>query len=139
MVEHQLIVHSYRDLLRAALRAVHFKTPNRYQVRHILRDSFRGVAHIDGRRRDAGPFVERKIKNTLAFLERARESAGVEHKVLNSILMTRWHREHKNKQRWPLGLNDNTDVARDLRRRCTLQFDATLEMLNRSEDLCLAV
>lgn len=126
-----VVSSAYRRLLRTALQAVRFSTPARYQVQSILRDSFRHSP--------LSTFTPRRIKNTVRFLERARECNGIEHKILRNILHVRYWRDHREKHKPPGGLKENTDVAVDLRRNVPAQFDATLHVFNETMDLCLRV
>lgn len=126
------IIPAYRHLFRTSLQAVRFSTPARYQVRSILRDSFRNSP--------ASAFNPRRIGNTIAFLEQAREHNGYEHKILRNICHIRyWRDNHKEKQK-PMGaMKTNTDVAVDLRKNLPDQYDATLTVFNETMDLCLRV
>lgn len=125
------ISSAYRRLLRTSLQAVQYSTPARYQVKDILRDSFRNSS--------AAAFIPRRIENTIGFLEKAVEHNGLEHKILRNILHVRYWRDNPKKDKRPQRLKENTDVARDLRRNIGTQFDATLTLFNESAGLCLRV
>lgn len=122
---------AYRQLLRTSLQAVRFATPARYQIRSILREAFRNSPRI--------AFNQRRIRNTLAFLEQAREHNGFEHKILRNILHVRFWRDHPKKDRLPPTMKQNNEVGVDLRRNVPGQFDATLTLFNESTDMCLRV
>jgi len=125
------VTSAYRQLLRVSLQAVRFSTPARYQVQGILRDSFRNLP--------AAAFTPRKVKNTINFLEQAREHNGLEHKILRNILHVRYWRDNREKQRPGGAMKENTDVGADLRQHVGGQFDATLTVFNESMDLCLRI
>lgn len=126
------IITAYRSLLRTSLHAVQYATPGKYQVRDILRDSFRNSP--------ATAFIPRRIANTLRFLGRARDYQGLENKILKNITRIRWERSYGYDSGKLTGaIKENTDVGRDLRVNVPGQFDATLAMLNESEGLCLRV
>ena len=129
-VHNPAVISAYRRLLRTALQAVRFSSPARYQIRNILRDSFRDSP--------SEAFIPRRIDNTVAFLEQAREHNGLEHKILRNIAHVRYYRENREKPRAQFW-KDNTDVALDLRQSIVGQFDATLTVFNESMDLCLRV
>lgn len=122
---------AYRKLLRVSLQAVRFSTPARYQIRNILRDAFRNPT--------SSAFNPRRVENTIAFLEQAREHNGYEHKILRNILHVRYWRENPKKDRIPQTMKQNNEVGVDLRRNVPGQFDATLALFNQSMDLCLRI
>lgn len=84
------IVHSYRHLYRALLRAVQFSKPNRYTARDQLRDAFR--------RGDPAKFDPVKISRTLDFLHGAARETGMEHKILKNLLHTDYARRARMKK-----------------------------------------
>lgn len=122
---------AYRQLLRTSLQAVRFSTPARYQIRSILREAFRDSPRT--------AFNPRRIKNTIAFLEQAREHNGFEHKILRNILHVRYWRDSPKKDRIPQIMRQNNETGVDLRRNVPGQFDATLTLFNESTDMCLRV
>ena len=125
------LLQSYRLLLKNGLRAVRFSSPAKYQLKNILRENFRDSP--------AAAYNERRISNTIGFLERAtRNPRGLEHQILKRLLHLRWHRE--NPDRKPRGnMRENNAVGLDLRQNSASQYDATLTMFNESEDLCLRI
>ena len=82
----QDILHAYRHLYRAALKAVHYSSPAKYEIRDAMRSSFRNER--------AEEFDQQKISNTLAFLRRAETHTGIEHKILRNVLHVRYWRYH---------------------------------------------
>ncbi|KAJ6150789.1 hypothetical protein N7470_007383 [Penicillium chermesinum] len=76
------VVHAYRHLYRQGLKAIRYSTPARHVLRSTLRSSFRSSPLED--------FDQPRIDNTLAFMQRAAETNGLEHKILRNILMTRY-------------------------------------------------
>lgn len=122
---------AYRQLYRTALQAVRFSTPARYQIRSILRDSFRNSP--------SAAFSQRRIENTIAFLEQAREHNGYEHKILRNILHVRYWKDNVKRERTPTMLKQNNEVGVELRQTIPGHFTATLDMFNESLDLCLRV
>jgi hypothetical protein len=76
------VVHAYRSLYRASLRAVQYSKPNRYIARDQLRQAFR--------REDPSTFNQEKIDATVEFLNLAARERGLEHKIVKNLLHTRW-------------------------------------------------
>ncbi len=72
------ILHAYRHLYRALLRAVQYSSPNRYVARDQLRDSFR--------RGQRDQFDKQKISRTLEFINAATRERGLEHRLLKNLL-----------------------------------------------------
>lgn len=73
------VARAYRQLYKHALRAVRYSTPGRHTIREQLRQCFR--------QNDASKFNRAKIDNTLEFLKAAGKEAGLEHRVLRTLLM----------------------------------------------------
>lgn len=76
------VVHAYRNLYRQGLKAIRYSTPARHVLRSTLRRSFRSSPRDE--------FDQSRIDNTLAFMQRAAEFNGLEHKILRNILITRY-------------------------------------------------
>ena len=76
------VVQSYRQIYRAALRAVLFATPARHTIRLAVRTGFRG--------QPATAFNQRQIDNTIKFLERAADHTGLEHKIVKNLCHVRY-------------------------------------------------
>lgn len=122
---------AYRRLYRTALQAVRYSTPARYQVRSILRDSFRNLT--------PAAFSQRRIENTISFLKQAGNHNGYEHKILRNILHVRYWKDNPKKERTPAILKQNDEKAAELRQTIPGHFTATLDMFNESMNLCLRV
>jgi hypothetical protein len=88
----QRIVHAYRHLYRAFLRAVQYSTPARHVVRDRLRAAFRpphgGDAAAAAARARFNPV---SVRRTLTFLEYAARHRGVEHRILKNLLHIRYY------------------------------------------------
>jgi hypothetical protein len=80
------IIHAYRSLYRATLHAVQYSKPNRYTARNQLRRAFR--------KEDPSSFDSQKISRTVEFLNLAAQECGLEHRILKSLLHTRWWYEN---------------------------------------------
>lgn len=80
------ILHAYRHLFRAALRAVRYSSPAKYQIRDTMRTAFR-TGELDS-------FDNRRVENTLRFLQRAELYAGMEHKILRNLLHVKYWRNY---------------------------------------------
>ncbi|OAG37004.1 hypothetical protein AYO21_08755 [Fonsecaea monophora] len=125
----QTILHAYRHLYRTSLRAVKHARPARYEIRDILRASFRTSSPAN--------FNLRRVQNTLKFLENARKYNGFEHRILKNLLHLQfWKIKGLDKQ---LIKNANTAEAVESRRQIWHQYRATLTMLNESLDTCLTI
>ncbi|PYH81736.1 DUF1763-domain-containing protein [Aspergillus uvarum CBS 121591] len=127
----QTVVNTYRQLYRHGLKAVNYSTPARYVLRHTLRSSFRSSPPES--------LDQQRIANTINFLQRAAEVAGLEHRIVkNMMIMKYWQ---------------NPQIRRDLRSIKGLgveprdpkvkedawqQYNLTLRLLNESLGTCLA-
>lgn len=76
------VLHAYRHLYRQGLKVIRYSTPSRHVLRSTLRKAFRSSETRD--------FDPSRIANTLRFLERATEVAGLEHKIVRNLLLTRY-------------------------------------------------
>src|SRR4051812_22608775 len=81
----QSILLAYRILLRAGLRAVHFKQPGRSVIISQLRRAFRDP-------RELRSFDLERVKRTAWFLKAAGEEKGLESKILKNLVRVRWER-----------------------------------------------
>jgi len=81
------LVEAYRSLYCTALRAVRFASPARYQIRDILRTAFREQPRSN--------FNPRRVRNTVAFLQRAHDHNGFEHKIVKNILFLHYWRNRR--------------------------------------------
>lgn len=78
------VIHAYRRLFRAGLRAVCYSYPARTSLRNLLRRAFRAKdAQLD----------ERAIKRTIWFLNNAAREVGIEHRVVKNILMVSYWKD----------------------------------------------
>jgi hypothetical protein len=90
-VDRRAVVHAYRHLYRQGLKAIQYSTPGRYILLKSLRKSYRSSPPEE--------FDPSKIANTIRFLERATEVAGMEHKILKNLLLARyWQQDHLAKE-----------------------------------------
>ncbi|TVY84390.1 hypothetical protein LSUE1_G001843 [Lachnellula suecica] len=121
------LIHSYRHMYRALLRAVQYSKPARYTARDQLRNAYR-----KGQLSDFNRF---KIIRTIEFLDGARRTTGMEHKILKNLLQTRRYYEESARQGRPKNM-PGEDAAR-IYKTAFLHYDMTLAMLNDSMNLCL--
>ncbi|KAL2872219.1 uncharacterized protein BJX67DRAFT_102522 [Aspergillus lucknowensis] len=130
LVDRQAVVHAYRQLYRQGLRAVNYSTPSRHVLLQTLRSSFRALPARD--------FDSLRISNTLDFLRKAADTAGIEHKIVRNLLMLKfWDQPSlRTDIRVLKGLNvDQRDT--NMRRDAREQFCRTLMLLNESLGTCL--
>lgn len=78
----QEILYAYRHLLRATLQVVNYSKPSRFAVRDIINQAFR--------EQPPSAFSPFRVKNTLAFLERAKQHNGYEHKIIKNLTHVRY-------------------------------------------------
>lgn len=78
------IIHAYRSIYRASLRAVQYAKPNRYTARDLLRKSFR--------KEPATAFNKEALDRTIVFLQNAARETGLEHKLVKNLLRVAWER-----------------------------------------------
>ncbi|PYI04822.1 DUF1763-domain-containing protein [Aspergillus sclerotiicarbonarius CBS 121057] len=129
-VDQMTVVHAYRHLYRQGLKAVNYSTPARYVLRRSLRTTFRSSSPEE--------LDPQRIANTLQFLQRAADVAGMEHKILRNLLMMKYWEEPQVRKdhRILRGLGvDQRDPA--LMQDTIRQFNLTLSLLNDSLDICL--
>lgn len=72
------ILHAYRHLLKASLRAIQYAKPARYTALQHVRDAFR-LSH-------ASAYDEASIKRTLEFLNHAAKTRGLEHRLVKNVV-----------------------------------------------------
>lgn len=77
------LIHAYRRLLRAGLRAVQFSQPSRSTITARLREGFR-----DPR----GEFDAERVRRTVWFLNAAAQQRGLEHRILKNLCRVHWER-----------------------------------------------
>jgi hypothetical protein len=77
------LIHAYRRLLRAGLRAVQFSQPSSSTVRDQLREGFRDPNGI---------FDAERVRRTIWFLNAAAQERGLEHRILKNLCRVHWDR-----------------------------------------------
>ena len=89
------IIHAYRKLLRAGLRAVQFSKPARYSLTAQLRTAFRerGAA-----------FQPEAIRRTVWFLNAAAQERGLEHRIVKNLVAVAWLRGRERGPPWSVVL-----------------------------------
>ncbi|KAK1832198.1 hypothetical protein QBC39DRAFT_330211 [Podospora conica] len=133
----QTLVHAYRHLLRAGLRAVQFSKPARYVVRDQLREGFRAPAA-------AQDYDAERIRRTVWFLKAAAQEAGLESRVLKSLVRVAWERKNPSGPRvtWKGTLAKMRMEAKVKKESVVVNtaydhYDRTVGMLNDTMGLCL--
>lgn len=107
-MSNQEVIHAYRHLYRGLLRAVQYSAPGRYTARDQLRKAFREPAGGKGAVLD-----QAGVKRTIWFLKAAQKEAGMEHRILRSLLMVAWHRENAGRKLWRGAQGGLAKVHRD--------------------------
>lgn len=92
------VVHAYRHLLRAGLRAVQFSKPARFVVRDQLREGFREKKTPAAA---AGGFDAGRVGRTVLFLRAAARETGLEHRILKNLVRVAGERRRA-RLPWPL-------------------------------------
>lgn len=87
----QEVLHAYRHLYRAALRAVCYSQPASTVVRDQLRRTFRARTST---------FDKRSVRRTVWFLNNAARERGTEHKIVKNLVLTQFHRDEANRNTW---------------------------------------
>ena len=132
------LLHAYRALSRAALRAVRHSAPSRHVLRARLRRAFRSS--------DASAYDPRRVANTLLFLRAAAADAGAEHRALKALCHVWWlEEEHWRRWRGPrlrqmasLKGGDEVPLLGAMAvHQAYDQFYFALRMLNETMGLCL--
>ncbi|KAL2195819.1 hypothetical protein P885DRAFT_39199 [Corynascus similis CBS 632.67] len=133
------LVHAYRRLLRAGLRAVQFSKPSRSTVTAKLREGFR----------DPGAkFDPERIRRTVWFLNAAAQQRGLEHRIVKNLCRVHWERTREaSRTAWRLrvrhdeaarerkeGRKKDPDVIKGTEYE---HYERTIAMLNDSMGLCL--
>ncbi|KAJ5489597.1 hypothetical protein N7539_004487 [Penicillium diatomitis] len=130
IVSRQDVVHAYRHLYRQGLKAIRYSTPSRHVLRTSLRASFRDSPPTE--------FDSLRISNTLRFLERACNVAGLEHKILKNLLLSRyWELPNIAKESRVLRSLGLGKEEQKLRKVAYNQLSLTLKRLNESLGTCL--
>lgn len=92
MCDSTAVIHAYRHLYRQGLKVVNYSTPSRHVLLENLRSSFR-----TGTREQ---FEPQKIANTLQFLKRASDVAGLEHKIVRNLLIVHYWEQPRMKKEY---------------------------------------
>lgn len=87
-MSNQEIIHAYRHLYRAALRAVCYSQPASTVARNQLRGAFR---------HKHATFDERAIRRTVWFLKNAAKDTGIEHKIVKNLLFVKFWKDNVGK------------------------------------------
>ncbi|OQO11992.1 hypothetical protein B0A48_02631 [Cryoendolithus antarcticus] len=116
------ILHAYRSLLRASLRAVHYSKPARYVALDRLRSAFRT--------NDASAYDALTLGRTLEFLGGAANVRGLEHKIVRNLM----HVLHERKK---LPRINTPKENLPFRKAAYKQFDDTVAKLNETMGLCI--
>ncbi|PLB44060.1 DUF1763-domain-containing protein, partial [Aspergillus steynii IBT 23096] len=124
------VVHAYRHLYRQGLKVVNYSTPSRHVLLETLRSTFRAGTPDD--------FEPHKIANTLSFLQRACDIAGLEHKIVRNMLIVHYWEQPRMRKEYRrlrgLGIDQKQFVVRAAANE---QFKQTLLLLNESLGTCL--
>lgn len=80
--ERLAIVQAYRSLYRNGLHAVQYSKPARYVLKTTLENAFRNNATSE--------YNAHRVGNTILFLENAAKFAGIEHRLLQNLLIVRY-------------------------------------------------
>lgn len=113
---------AYRKLYQASLAAVQYTVPQRYVVRDKLRKAFRMTP--------ASHYNQRRIENTIQFLQTAAEKRGLEHKIVKNLCLVHYF-QHSFRKKRPIVKNaDIADIAYH-------SYTENIGFLNESMDLDL--
>lgn len=80
------LIHAYRRLLRAGLRAVQFSQPSRSTLTERLREGFRDPH---------GTFDPERVRRTVWFLNAAAQTRGLEHRILKNLCRVHWEKQRE--------------------------------------------
>ncbi|KAK4157436.1 hypothetical protein C8A00DRAFT_11717 [Chaetomidium leptoderma] len=133
------LIHAYRHLLRAGLRAVQFSQPSRSTITARLREGFR-----DPR----GTFDAERVRRTVWFLNAAAQQRGLEHKILKNLCRVHWDRMRElRRMPWRVRVRSELEgkgkggkkrVRDDVIKGTEFEhYERTIAMLNDSMQLCL--
>ncbi|KAK6351741.1 hypothetical protein TWF718_004888 [Orbilia javanica] len=138
----QAIVHAYRHLFRAGLRAVQYSSPARYGLRSKLRHAFSSeTAHIQQPSAGGAParsssfpktFSQTRIDNTVRFLNTAGTRLGMEHTIVKHLCFVEWRREISKLPRSTTVMKPSDWETLSL---LFDEYDDTIRMLNETMEL----
>ncbi|EAQ86642.1 hypothetical protein CHGG_07895 [Chaetomium globosum CBS 148.51] len=80
------LIHAYRSLLRATLRAVQYSQPSRTTITQQLRAGFRDPH---------GTLDTERVRHTVWFMNAAAQQRGLEHKILKNLCRVHWERANE--------------------------------------------
>lgn len=104
------IVHAYRRLLRAGLRAVQFSKPSRMTLTEALREGFRDT-------RGGRTLEPERVRRTVWFLNAAAQHRGIEHRILKTLCRVRWERAREERRVPWRGLLREEELKRAAKRK----------------------
>ncbi|KAK0706780.1 hypothetical protein B0T26DRAFT_472481 [Lasiosphaeria miniovina] len=129
------LIHAYRHLLRAGLRAVQFSKPGRFVIRDKLRAGFRdpdGILDAD------------RVRRTTWFLNGAAQARQIEHRIVKNIVMVSFARKREaNRMAWGLQVKMDAQGQRkpyppeSVTGHEFEAYERTIALLNDSMGLCL--
>ncbi|KAG8160335.1 hypothetical protein KVR01_009871 [Diaporthe batatas] len=124
------VLHAYRHLYRAALRAVCYSQPASSVARDQLRRAFRDKTNT---------FNRNTIRRTVWFLNNAARERGTEHKIVKNLLFTKFWKERGNYRTWRHLVDSNQIRKKEdpVKATAYAHYERTISMLNRTMGLCL--
>lgn len=130
MLDRRAVAHAYRHLYRQGLKALHYSVPARHVLLGILRSRFRSSS--------LNEFDPQRVANTVRFLQRATDVAGLEHKILKNLMIIRyWEQPQVRKNARVLKSLGIEGSEAHARKDANEQFELTLMLLNESLGTCL--
>ncbi|KAH8770147.1 hypothetical protein F5883DRAFT_713981 [Diaporthe sp. PMI_573] len=124
------VLHAYRHLYRAALRAVCYSQPASTVARDQLRRAFRDKTST---------FNKNTVRRTVWFLNNAARERGTEHKIVKNLIITQICKEKASFRTWKsiteaVGSKKKEDRIKDT---AYDHYERTISMLNKTMGLCL--
>ncbi|KAK6583311.1 hypothetical protein PZA11_004387 [Diplocarpon coronariae] len=123
------LIHAYRHLYRGLLHAVRFAKPSRYIARDQLRNAFRNE--------HSSNFDKQKVERTIEFLQYAAQEKGLEHRIVKSLLHTRYWEVREYIANYPRKHISRTPIKEQLLNSSRINYQMNVAMLNDSMGLCL--
>ena len=138
------VLHAYRQLYRASLRAIQYASPARHTLRKLIDTEFRLNKLHD--------FDRIRVDNTLIFLDGAAKVRGLEHRIVKTLLHVWWFWEGSKKvipkyylsasmRGWGVDSYFSHKALKPeearIRQSSFNHYRITLRMLNNSMQLCL--
>ncbi|KAL1877052.1 hypothetical protein Daus18300_002662 [Diaporthe australafricana] len=123
------VIHAYRHLYRAALKAVCFSQPASTVARDQLRRAFRDKTST---------FDKSTIRRTVWFLNNAARERGTEHKIVKNLLFTQFCREDNSRNTWRhVAASVHKRKGDSVKDKAYAHYEQTIAMLNKTMGLCL--